>query len=123
MSNITVSTERVIDASPAQIYDVLADYQNKRARMLTPNFIEYAVEKGGYGAGTVISYVLQAANRQRAYLMQVEEPVKGSVLTERDSHSSLVTTWVLSPISDQQTRVSVTSEWRGSQGVGGFFER
>ncbi|GCE19936.1 hypothetical protein KDK_37360 [Dictyobacter kobayashii] len=44
--------------------------------MLTPNFIDYTVEKGGKGSGTVISYLLQAANRERAYRMRVDEAVK-----------------------------------------------
>ncbi|GHO83393.1 hypothetical protein KSZ_13990 [Dictyobacter formicarum] len=92
--------------------------------MLTPNFIDYKVEKGGKGSGTVISYLLHAANRERAYRMSVDEAVKGRVLTERDNNSSLVTTWALSPLDGQnRTRVSVTSEWEGGTGVGGFFER
>ncbi|GLV59064.1 hypothetical protein KDH_58920 [Dictyobacter sp. S3.2.2.5] len=91
--------------------------------MLTPNFIDYRVEKGGKGSGTVISYLLRAANRERAYRMSVDEAVKGRVLTERDNNSSLVTTWVLSPVSGDKTRVSVASEWEGGKGVGGFFER
>ncbi|GCE19937.1 hypothetical protein [Dictyobacter kobayashii] len=46
------------------------------------------------------------------------------MLTERDSNSSLVTTWVLSPLmGGNKTRVSVASEWEGGTGVGGFFER
>ncbi|WP_338255537.1 SRPBCC family protein [Dictyobacter halimunensis] len=123
MGKITVEKERVINASPETIFSVLSNYKEQRPRMLTPNFIDYRVEKGGKGSGTVISYLLRAANRERAYRMSVDEAVKGRVLTERDNNSSLVTTWVLSPVSGDKTRVSVASEWEGGKGVGGFFER
>ncbi|GCE05868.1 SRPBCC family protein [Dictyobacter aurantiacus] len=124
MGKITVEKERVINASPEKIFSVLSNYKEQRPRMLTPNFIDYKVEKGGKGSGTVISYLLRAANRERAYRMSVDEAVKGRVLTERDNNSSLVTTWALSPVSGgDKTRVSVASEWEGGKGVGGFFER
>ena len=124
MGRITVQKERIINASPEKIYSILSNYKEQRPKMLTPNFIDYKVEKGGKGSGTVISYLLHEANRERAYRMSVDEAVKGRVLTERDSNSSLVTTWVLSPLTgNNRTRVSVTSEWEGGTGVGGFFER
>ncbi len=124
MSRIFVKKERVINAAPENVYAVLSDYKSQRPQMLTPNFLDYTVEKGGKGDGTVISYRLRAANRERPYKMRVNEPVKGEVITESDNGSSLVTTWALSPLNDgQQTKVRVSSEWEGSTGVGGFFER
>ncbi len=124
MSRIFVKKERVINAAPENVYAVLSDYKSRRPQMLTPNFLNYRVEKGGKGDGTVISYRLRAANRERAYEMRVNEPVKGEVITESDSGSSLVTTWALSPLNNgQQTKVRVSSEWEGGTGVRGFFER
>lgn len=124
MSRIFVKKERVINAAPENVYAVLSDYKSQRPQMLTSNFLNYAVEKGGKGDGTVISYRLRAANRERPYKMSVGEPVKGEVITERDSDSSLVTTWALYPLQNgQQTKVRVSSEWEGGTGVGGFFER
>lgn len=124
MSRIFVKKERVINAAPENVYAVLSDYKSQRPQMLTPNFLNYTVEKGGKGDGTVVSYRLRAANRERPYEMRVNEPVKGEVITESDSGSSLVTTWALSPLNGgQQTKVRVSSEWEGSTGVGGFFER
>lgn len=124
MSRVFVKKERVINAAPENVYAVLSDYKSQRPQMLTPNFLNYTVEKGGKGDGTVISYRLRAANRERSYEMRVNEPVKGEVITESDSGSSLVTTWALSPLNNgQQTKVRVSSEWEGSTGVGGFFER
>ena len=77
MSHIFVRCEQVIQARPEVIFDVLADYENKHPRILPSNFLDYTVERGGYGNGTVISYRLQAAGRERAYKMHIEETVKG----------------------------------------------
>src|SRR5260370_7256492 len=124
MSHISAKSERVIAARPEDVYDVLADYENKRPEMLTPNFLDYAVEKGGHGSGTVVRYRLHAANRERPYHMRVDEAVKGQMLVERDTNSSLVTTWKLFPLHDgRYTKVSVATEWEGGRGIGGFFER
>ncbi len=124
MSKVHVNSERVINAAPQDVYAVLADYKKMRPRMLTDNFLDYKVEKGGHGDGTVVSYRLHAANRERPYKLRVDESVKNEVLTERDSNSSLVTTWALSPLrSGKQTKVRVSTEWEGAAGVGGFFER
>lgn len=124
MSHIYVREEQIIEASPDEVYGTLADYKNKRPRMLTPNFLDYAVEKGGKGRGTNFSYRLQAAGRERPYNMVVDEPIQGQVITERDQGSSLITRWTVAPINGgSKSRVSVESEWEGGSGVGGFFER
>lgn len=124
MSHIFARSERVIDARPAEVFKTLADYQTKRPRMLPPNYLNYTVERGGQGGGTVISYRFQAAGRERPYEMQVEETIKGQVLTERDKGSSLVTRWSVLPIEGgQKSKVDVESDWTGGSGIGGFFER
>lgn len=124
MSKIQVKNERVIKAQPEKVYDVIKDYKAKRPLFLTPNFLDYQVEKGGKGDGTVVSYRLQAARRERPYRMQVSEVAPGQSIQERDTNSSLVTTWTVTPVENgQQTKVSIVTDWEGGQGVGGFFER
>ncbi len=121
---VSAKSERVVAARPEDVYTVLTDYTSKRPLILTPNFLDYAVEQGGTGTGTVVNYRLHAANRERPYRMHVEETVKNELLTERDSNSSLITTWTLLPQKDgAQTRVRVETAWEGSGGIGGFFER
>jgi hypothetical protein len=124
MSHIFVRNERIIDAKPEEVYGTLTDYKDKRPRMLTPNFLDYLVEKGGKGDGTVISYRLHAGGRERPYQMKVSETVKGKIITEQDTNSSLVTRWSVLPLNNgQQCRVSIESDWQGGSGIGGFFER
>jgi uncharacterized protein YndB with AHSA1/START domain len=121
---INVSAERTIPAPPERVYAVLADYREGRPRILPGNYLDYKVEEGGQGGGTVVSYRLRAARRERAYTMEATEPTPGVTLVERDRNSSLVTTWLLSPTaSGTGTDLKVSTTWEGSGGVGGFFER
>lgn len=123
MNRINVQSEYIIPAPPEEVYESLIDFQNARPSILTSNFVDYTVEEGGVGEGTVIRYHLRAAGRKRPYRMHVTETSKGEILTERDSHSSLVTMWRLTPVSNGQTLVRLVSEWEGAGGIGGFFER
>lgn len=124
MNRISVQTEYVIPAPPEEVYESLIDFQNARPSILTSNFVNYNVEQGGVGEGTVIRYHLKAAGRKRPYRMHITETSKGEILTERDSNSSLVTMWTLTPVDNgQQTQVRLVSEWEGAGGIGGFFER
>jgi hypothetical protein len=54
--------------------------------------------------------------------MQVEEPEPGRVMVERDTSSSLATTWTVTPAGDQCS-VRIETTWDGAGGIGGFFER
>jgi uncharacterized protein YndB with AHSA1/START domain len=124
MSHIHVDAERVIDAPPIDVYRFLADYANKHPMILTSNFLDYGVERGGIGAGTVVHFRLRAGGRERPYRMEIEEPEKGRVLRERDINSSLVTNWTVDQGPNPgQSRVTIATDWEGGGGMGGFFER
>ena len=104
------------------MYAFLADYRDSRPRILPSNYLDYAVEEGGVGPGTVLSYRFRAAGRERAYRLHVESPGRRTLL-ERDAASSLVTTWRVMPAPNERSIVRVVTEWRGSRGIGGVFER
>jgi hypothetical protein len=125
MGQVVAQTERLIAASPQLTRDFLADYRINRPRILPPEYFEnYRVEQGGDGAGTVIRYRLRAGGRERPYRMRVEEPAEGRSLVERDTNSSLVTSWTLtSAESAERTLVGLASRWEGASGIGGVFER
>src|ERR687885_570924 len=125
MGQIVAETEHLVEADPRRVRAFLTDYRNNRPRILPPeHFRDYRVEQGGDGAGTVISYRLRAGGRERPYRMRVEEPAEGGLLLERDTESSMVTTWTLTPAEGgQRTLVRLTSRWEGAGGIGGLFER
>jgi hypothetical protein len=123
MAEVFAQSDRSISAPPSDVFTFLSDY-NQRPRILPANFSNYAVEQGGTGAGTVVSYRFSAGRSERHYRMQIQEPSPGAVLQETDTDSSFVTTWSLSPGSDERTTlVSLASRWQGATGVAGFFER
>lgn len=124
MSHIRVDVERAIDASPAEVYAFLSDYAHRHPTILTSNFLDYGVEQGGVGAGTVVHFRLRAGGRERPYRMEIEEPEKGRVLRERDTNSSLVTNWTIDQGANaEQSHVTIATDWEGAGGMGGFFER
>ena len=122
MGQVHAEAERVISATPKDVYVFLSDY-SKRPQILTDNYTDYAVLEGGIGAGTVFTYRREAAGRVRVDRMRVEETERGRSLTERETASTFVTVWTLTPEDDgSKTRVRVSSDWRGANGVKGFFE-
>jgi hypothetical protein len=122
MGKITVSAERSVGAPAETVYGYIADHTEHHPNFLPPAFSDFKVESGGVGAGTVVTFKVTAGGRTRDYRMQVEEPEPGRVMVERDTSSSLVTTWTVTPAGDQ-SNVKIETTWDGASGIGGFFER
>ena len=122
MSTVEAQAERTIDAPAATVYGYLADMREHHPRFLPPAFSDFAVESGGVGAGTVVSYTVNAGGRHRQCRMAVSEPEPGRVLVESDTTSSLVTTFTVLP-RGAAALVRISTSWNGAQGIGGFFER
>jgi hypothetical protein len=89
---------------------------------LPEQFSDYRVETGGTGAGTRVHWRFAATSkRPRDRLVEVSEP-DAETLVERDTNSSMVTTWTLRPADAGVTTVRVRATWNGAGGIGGFFE-
>jgi hypothetical protein len=122
MGTIRVKAERDIATAPELLYDYIADNREHHPNFLPEAFSNFQVESGGIGAGTITRFRITAGGRSREYRMVVAEPEPGSVLTESDSGSTLVTTFTVSPHAGG-ARVQIATTWEGAGGVGGFFER
>ncbi|MBO8193739.1 SRPBCC family protein [Streptomyces oryzae] len=124
MAQVEATTQREIAAKPDDVFDALADYSRTRAELLPAQFSEYEVREGGDGEGTLVHWKLQATSKRiRDCLLEVTEPTDGE-LVEKDRNSSMVTTWRVTPGSEEKTaRVTVTTVWNGAGGIGGFFEK
>ena len=120
MALIQVETTREIAAPAEKVYTAIADF-GSRARWLPENFSEYAVEGDGR-PGSVLRYRLKVGPRERQYRMQTTATAPGSTIREQDSTSSLQSTWTVTP-SGTTSRVRIATQWQGSGGIGGFFER
>ncbi|MFJ6573176.1 SRPBCC family protein [Streptomyces sp. NPDC091292] len=123
MAQVEATTERIIAARPEDVFDALAEYNGRRAKVLSEHFSEYEVREGGDGEGTLVHWKLQATSKRvRDCLLEVTEPTDGE-LVETDRNSSMVTTWRVTPAGEGKARVAVSSVWNGAGGIGGFFER
>ena len=68
MNQYEVSVSRVIDAPPAAVYAVFADYHHAHAAVLPkPYFTGMTVEKGGTGAGTEVAVHMSVLGTKVTY--------------------------------------------------------
>ena len=121
MGQVTATTEITVPSDPAATVAALADYQGVRPAILTDRYTDYAVESGGQGTGTVVTWRLHATEKRVRHVV-ADVSVDETGVTETDRNSSLVTRWAVSP-DGAGSRVVVTARWDGAGGIGGFFER
>src|ERR671926_631382 len=95
MGQVVATAERVVRAPVDRVRSALADYEGTRPRVLPEQFSGYRVESGGSGAGTRVHWRFAATSKRvRDQLVEVAEPDAGT-LVERDTNSSMVTTWTV----------------------------
>ncbi|MDP2710099.1 MAG: SRPBCC family protein [Solirubrobacteraceae bacterium] len=121
MGKIKVEQEGPVGAPAELTYRLIADDEHHQ-HILPEGFSDFEVVEGGVGAGTVHRFKVTAGGRVREYLMRVDEPDPGRVITETDQSSSLVTSFTVTPAGDSCT-VRIETQWDGAGGIGGFFER
>jgi hypothetical protein len=110
MATINVSAHGLVNAPAPAVYGYIADMRNHHPHFLPAAFSDFAVESGGVGAGTMTRFKVAAGGRTRECRMQVAEPEPGRVLTERDTSSSLVTTFTVTA-EGAASRVQISTSW------------
>lgn len=125
MNQYEVSVSRVIDAPPATVYAVFADYHEGHTAVLPKQyFTEMIVNKGGTGASTEITVKMDVFGNKVTYDLVVTEPEPGRVLQEEDEVAGVVTTFTVDPVNGgQQTKVTLHTRARTAPGVRGFIEK
>ncbi|WP_370946247.1 SRPBCC family protein [Amycolatopsis sp. cg5] len=122
MGKVTAVAERTINAPVEQVRALVADYAEARPKILTEQYLDYAVTEGGHGAGTKASWKLQATSKRvRSVDATVSEPSPGTIV-ETDANSSMVTTWSVREAGANSV-VRIETTWDGAGGIGGFFEK
>src|SRR6185437_6916752 len=100
MAQVTARAERTIGAPAEQVRAAVADYDTVRPQILTDNYGDYRVEAGGQGAGSKVHWTLQATKKRvRDQLVEVSVPTADRIV-ERDTNSSMVTTWTVVPAGE-----------------------
>src|ERR1700740_3201698 len=121
MGQVSASSSVLINADPAAVLAAVADYQNVRPKILSPQYSDYQVLQGGQGQGTVAKWKLQAT-KSRVRDVQVDVDVAGHTVIEKDANSSMITNWTVAPAGPGSS-VTVKTTWNGAGGVKGFFEK
>jgi len=115
---IEFSESATINASPERVYALLRDYEHGHPRILPPQFLNFKVEQGGQGAGTVISFEFGYRN----YRGEVEEPEPGRVLVEHYRAQQSETRFIVDPgLTPSQTRVTLQTIVPGRRLLAGLY--
>lgn len=122
MGQVSAASSILIDAEPAAVLNAIADYENVRPKILSPQYSEYQVLQGGQGQGTVAKWKLQAT-KSRVREVQATVDVAGHTVIEKDANSSMVINWTVAPAGPGSS-VTLKTTWNGGAGgIGGFFEK
>jgi hypothetical protein len=125
MGRTRAQAERLITASPAAVYAVLADYTTHHPRIMPASlFSDLEVESGGAGAGTVFHITLRMLGRRQRLHMRVGEPQPGHLLTETNLDTGVVTEFRVAARDDgSRTLARISSEWETGGGLRGLADR
>ena len=121
MSQVHVSAERVLDAPANVVYQCIAGYErhHRPGGFLPPAFSDQRVDRGGIGAGTVITFKMHVAGRTQTATSEITEPQPGRVLVE--SSQGVDTVFTVEPEGDRsRVRFDTTLD---APGVSGLFMR
>lgn len=118
------SVSRTINATADSIYTVISDYQNHHPHILPEAYFDgLDVVEGGIGAGTRIDVHAKVMGRKQTLHMGVTEPQPGRVLTETDLDGGMKTTFVMEPLGEEKTAVTITLAWPPASGLQSLFNR
>jgi len=122
---LTIEQDAIIPASPEVVYQVIADYRVGHPAILPKQYFKgVEVEKGGFGAGTVITVRMKAIGGERVFRQEVMEPEPGKVLVEKDINGETATTFKFVPVEEgRKTRVVISTSMPVRSGPAGWLEK
>jgi hypothetical protein len=120
-----VAASARIAAAPERVFALLADYRQGRPRMLPAPIRDFTVERGGYGAGTIVRFRVRIAGRSQTLRAAVTEPDRGRVLAETNLEGRVaVTRFVVTPtVEGRASDVIVSTTLQLRSGIAGAVER
>ncbi|MET0625685.1 MAG: SRPBCC family protein [Pyrinomonadaceae bacterium] len=120
----TVTASALAEAPAETVYAILADYRDGHPHILPRKyFTSLAVERGGFGDGTVIRFGMRAFGKTREARAAVTEPEPGRVLVETAlDKGGPVTTFVVEP-EGSGARVTFRTQMTSRGGLLGAAER
>ena len=121
----TVRISARIDAPPARVYGIIADYRSGHPHILPKAFRNLVVEAGGLGAGTIIHFDVHAFGMTRRLRATITEPQPGRVLVETNMDPDpSVTTFTVDPVEGGlASDVTIETRLEAKPGILGSIER
>lgn len=124
MKHYRVIASRRVDAPPAQVYAVLADYRRHHPRIVPPEYFEgLEVLEGGVGAGTRTRVRMHVLGKKRTFEQVVTEPEPGRVLMEENADGSARTTFTVEASGAGASHVTIATDLPLQPGLPGVLER
>lgn len=124
MGQYQVIVSDVVKARRETVYAILSDYHEGHPSVLPkPYFKSLTVEEGGVGAGTVAVARMEVYGNKQTIRLHVTEPEPGWVLAEEDASAGICTLFKLEELEERRTLVTISTDFRDSGGLRGFFER
>jgi hypothetical protein len=123
MGALLVQVSASVPAPAQRVYAIIADYRRSHPSILPPQYFDdLVVEEGGVGAGTRISFTMNAYGSRTRSRARVTEPEPGRVLVETVEGSGIVTRFTVEPTAGDTSRVTIETTYP-LRGVRGWFER
>jgi hypothetical protein len=125
LSRARVIASARIAAAPRRLYDVLADYRHGHGQILPKRFSDLTVERGGFGAGTIIRFRLRIGGRTQTFRAAITEPDPGRVLVETNLEGKVaITTFTVAAEGlGEMSTVTIATELSVRGGILGAIER
>jgi len=109
MKPYRAAASALIDAPPKLVYDILADYRGGHPLILPKSyFVSLDVEKGGVGAGTIISFQMRIFGKLQTFRAGIAEPEPGRILVEFVLDGAASTTSFIVDARNQNASCEVT---------------
>jgi hypothetical protein len=121
----TITATRLLNAPPRRVYDTIANYHTGHPKIVPDQFSNLRVERGGIGAGTVITFDVKVLGRTTAFRAEVTEPDPGRVLVETNvAGSDSVTTFIVEAGAHaNQSVVTIKTDMTDRGGLAGAIEK
>lgn len=125
MAAHSISASARLAAAPDAVYATIANYKTGHPRIVPKQFTNLAVERGGIGAGTVITFDVTVLGSKTSCRAEVSEPEPGRVLVERNtSGNDGVTTFTVRPgATANESLVTIETTMTVRSGPLGIVER
>jgi hypothetical protein len=119
-----ITASRRIEALPAAIYSLIADYHDSHRRIVPPKAFRWlAVDRGGIGAGTEIRFGMRLFGSMRTGRGVVSEPEPGRVLVESYPDTGDITTFTVEPAHQPgASSVTIATDLHVGDGIAGRIQ-